>query len=209
MKVRYKAFLNEYFPVLVFPILSVVLAFAIAIDNPQVLNNRESVVFTYLGNALKGYGGYTASSDTGNQISFAGLETGDIILGGYDYCAYGYFSHAGIYCGNNRVLEGYVDMGITEQNIDHYSNYSKICILRVEAPTEMKIKAVKYIREHEGNLFYPLCFKTGERFWNCTKIMWKAYADQGLDLVAPDELWISPDALYNSPKIRVIREEGR
>ncbi len=209
MKAWFKDFLSEYFTMLVFPLLSVLLAIAIALDNPQVLSNPESVAFTYLENALKGQGGYTVTSDTGNQISFAGLETGDIILGGYDYCAYGYFSHAGIYCGNNQILEGYVDLGITEQNIDHFWNYSKICILRVEAPTEMKLKAVEYIRKHKGNLFYPICFKNGERFWNCTKIMWKAYADQGLDLVAPNEFWISPDALYNSPKIKILREEGR
>lgn len=209
MSAKFKAFLNEYFTMLLFPVLSVILAAAIALDNPQVLSNRESVIFTYLENALKGQGGYTASSHTGNQISFAGLEPGDIILGGYDYCAYGYFSHAGIYSGNNRVWEGYVDLGITEQSIDHYWNYSKICILRVEAPRKVKIKAVEYVRKHKGNLFYPLSFKTGERYWNCTKIMCKAYADQGVKLGTPDEFWVSPDALYKSPKVKIIREEGR
>lgn len=210
MKVKQKKFFNnEYGSMLVFPFLTVLLAIGIALDNPQVLSNREAVVFTYLENALKGQGGYATSSGNGNQISFADLETGDIILGGYDHCAYGHFSHAGIYVGDNRVVEGYVDLGVNEQSIDHYWNYSKICILRVEAPLNVKIKAVEYVRKHKGSLFYPLCFKNGERFWNCTKIMWKAYAVQGFDLVAADDFWISPDAFYKSPRIKILREEGR
>ncbi|MDD3268029.1 MAG: NlpC/P60 family protein [Syntrophomonadaceae bacterium] len=209
MGARLKKSFSEYWGLLLFPLLSVLLAIAIAVENPQVLSNREAVVFTYWEHAFKGQGGYDAPAGAGNQISFAGLEPGDILVGGYEDCAYGRFSHAGIYIGNNQVIEGYVDLGISEQSIDHYWNYSKICLLRVEAPGEMKMKAVEYVRKYKGRLFYPLAFKNGERFWNCTKIMWKAYAVQGLDLVTADDFWISPDALYNSTKLIIIREEGR
>lgn len=209
MKEKLKKQFKKNITILLFPFLSLLLATSIIAGNSQVFANRNAVMFTYIQKALQGQGGYTAASGNGNRISFAGLEPGDILLGGYEDCAYGHFSHAGIYIGNNKVVEGYVDLGISEQGIEHYWNYSKICLLRVEAPPETKMKAVAYVKQHKGKLFFPICFKNGERFWNCTKIMWKAYAEQGLDLVTPDDFWISPDAFYESPRLTIIREEGR
>ena len=63
-----------------------------------------------------------------------------------------------------------------------------------ESGSAVKKQAVEYVRRQQGAMFYPLAFKAGDRYWNCTKIMWKAYREQGLDfdrgmiLVAPDLL---------------------
>ncbi|MDD2621308.1 MAG: YiiX/YebB-like N1pC/P60 family cysteine hydrolase [Syntrophomonadaceae bacterium] len=209
MKYKFATFLKNYGAIIIFPLLSLLLITMIAAANPQVFNNQDAVMFTYFDHALKGHGGYVTSTGFGNRISFAGLEPGDILLGGYDECGYGRFSHAGIYIGNNQVIEGYADLGITKQSIDHYWNYSEICLLQVDAPNEIKIKAVEYAKKHQGKLFYPICFKSGEKYWNCTKIMWKAYADQGFELVEDNDFWISPDAFYKNSKLRIIREEGR
>ena len=57
-----------------------------------------------------------------NDISFEGLE-GDIVLGAYPHCAYGRYSHAALYVGSGQIIEGYADLGITLQSIEHFREY--------------------------------------------------------------------------------------
>lgn len=139
-------------------------------------------------------------------ISFEGLEPGDIILGGYPGCSYGRFSHAGIYMGDEKVIEAYVDLGITIQSIFHYWDYKEICLLKVNAEREKKEAAVEYLEDMIGRLFYPTAFKPGDRIWNCSKIIWKAYYQQGIDLDDSGDFWVSPDMFYNTTFTTVIRE---
>ncbi len=195
---------------LLFPILTVLLAVSIVLPHQAVFRNNNAVMYTYLKNVIgKGQGGYAYADDCGNTISFAGLEAGDILLGGYPGCAYGRFSHAGIYLGEGRVAEGYVDLGINIQGLEHYHNYCEVSLLKVNAPPEVKRKAVDYVLAQEGKLFYPLAFKPGDRWWNCSKIMWKAYYEQGLDIAPQADFWIAPDAFYQSPLLSIVNEEGR
>ena len=55
-----------------------------------------------------------------------------------------------------------------------------MCLLKIKAPSEHKQAAVNYAENHLGQLFYPVAFKPGERIWNCTKIVWEAYRQQGM-----------------------------
>ncbi len=160
-------------------------------------------------NFSQGYIGYGQADNYDNGLSFAGLEVGDILLGGYPQCAYGRFSHVSIYIGENLVLEGYGDLGVTIQPISHYWNYSEIALLKVDASPEVKGRVVAYLKEYAGGLFYPLAFKPGDRIWNCSKIIWQAYYIEGIDLDASGDFWIAPDNFYSSPWTRVIREKGR
>ncbi|MEN6349939.1 MAG: NlpC/P60 family protein, partial [Syntrophomonas sp.] len=195
---------------LLFPCLTLLLAASIMASNQAVFKNDNAVMYNYLQHAQKGQVGFGDTNVAGNRISFAGLEPGDILLGGYRDCAYGRFSHAGIYIGNGQVIEGYVDLGVTIQPVTHYWNYSQICLLKVVAKPEVKRKAVEYAKSYQQALFFPVSFKNGERIWNCSKIMWKAYAAQGLELLKnDDDFWIAPEAYYYSPVVEVIREEGR
>lgn len=197
---------NKKWRLWLFPLITLLLLAAIYWQNQESLNNPDSISYTYIRNALQGKLGYGAVGFYGNMIDLSDLEPGDIILGGYPQCAYGRFSHVGLYAGDGQVIEGYVDLGITRQPVEHYWSYSEVCLLKIKAPSEHKQAAVNYAENHLGLLFYPVAFKPGERIWNCTKIVWEAYRQQGIDLSTRKDIWISPDEFYENPHGQVIRE---
>jgi len=198
----------KYFNIIVFPILAFIFFGLIATENKHVFNNRDAVMYEYLKNARKGHIGYGFNSYYGNDISFAGLEPGDLILGGYPGCAYGRFSHAGIYIGEGKVIESFGDLGVNIQPISHYREYSEVCLLQVKAHPSVKKKVIDYVKSYEGAIFYPLAFKNGDRYWNCTKIMWKAYLTQGINFDPGNDFWVAPDLLYKSDWVEIIREKS-
>lgn len=191
-----------------FPVITMVLLVSIYFQNQASLNNKDSITYTYLRHALQGSLGYGAVGNYRNMISLQDLEPGDILLGGYPECAYGRFSHAGIYIGDGQVIEAYVDLGITQQPVEHYWTYSEICLLKVKAAPAQKQAAIDYAKSHLGELFYPVAFRPGERIWNCTKIVWEAYRQQDINLESSGDIWISPDDFYDSPWVQVIREKS-
>lgn len=193
---------------LFFPLLSLMLMFVITKNNWHIFSNNDAVIYNYMKSVKKGYFGYGVPAMSGNQISFKGLEPGDIILGGYENCAYGRFSHAGVYIGNNKVVEAYADTGISIKSVYHYWDYPKICLLKVKADPDIKHKAVEYMLSFQGGLFYPVAFKPGERIWNCSKIIWKAYVEQGINLDPYNDLWIAPEVFYKSEWVSIIEESG-
>jgi hypothetical protein len=189
-----------------FPILTVLLLIPAAVQNQEAIANPEGALKTYLHNAQQGNIGFGLAGFYNNQMSFEGLEPGDLVLGGYPDCAYGRFSHAAIYLGNDQVAEAYAEVGVLISPVQHFHSYSQVCLLKVNAAPEIKQKAVEYIMSKRGALFYPIAFKPGDRIWNCTKIMWKAYAVQGVDLDSGNDIWVTPDSFYRSSWVTVIRE---
>ncbi len=111
--------------------------------------------------------------------------------------------------GKGMVVESFYDLGVCIQNVSHYQDYSYVLILRVKAPEESRQKAVSYALKQEGKLFYPLAFKKGDRYWNCTKLIWKAYKQAGIDLDPIDDLWMAPDGFLQSPAVNILDEEGK
>jgi len=194
---------------IIFPIMALLLLSGIVLENIALFQDSEAVMYTYIKSAKQGHVGYGFNVQNDNGISFAGLEPGDIILGGYPGCAYGRFSHAALYVGDDQVIEGFVDYGVYTNSIKHFHNYTEVALLRVEADPEIKARAVEYAKRYSGRMFYPLAFKEGTRIWNCSKIMWEAYAAQGIDLDPRNDFWIAPDVFYNSPQVSIIREKGR
>jgi len=198
----------RHFNLLIFPLLSVLLLILIVKSNLPLFTNHQTLMYTYLQSVREGKLGYGINRYYNNMISFSGLEPGDIILGSYPECAYGYYSHAGIYIGNGKVIEGFVDLGVTEQPLEHYRTYSDVCLLKVNTDQELKKKAVAYVLNQKGKMFYPAAFKPGRRFFNCTKIIWQAYYFNGLDLDYNNDLWISPDIFLNSSYVSILRQKG-
>ncbi len=194
---------------IIFPIMALLLLSGIVLENIALFRDSEAVMYTYIKSAKQGHVGYGFNVQNDNSISFAGLEPGDIVLGGYPGCAYGRFSHAALYVGDGQVIEGFVDYGVYTNSIQHFHNYTEVALLRVEADPEIKARAVEYAKKYSGRMFYPLAFKEGTRIWNCSKIMWEAYAAQGIDLDPRNDFWIAPDVFYNSPLVSIIREKGR
>lgn len=194
---------------MVFPVVGLLLLLVIGAANHHLLTDRSgSVIYTYVASFAKGEIGTGYGSPTPGAVPFSQLEPGDIVLGGWPNTAYGLFSHAGLYLGEHKVLEGYVDYGLSIQDLSTYEHYSRICLLRVNAPAEIKARAVEYALGEEKKMFYPLAFKSGDRLWNCTKIIWRAYAAQGIDLDEIGDLWIAPESLAKSRSVSVFYEKG-
>lgn len=195
--------------ILAFPLLGLLLLLTIAAANHHLLTNRSgSVIYTYAASFARGEFGTGYGAATPGAVPFSRLEPGDIVLGGWPNTAYGLFSHAGLYLGDNKVLEGYVDYGLSIQDLDTYGHYSRVCLLRVNATPEVKARAVEYALGEEKKMFYPLAFKNGERLWNCTKIIWRAYSIEGIDLDEIGDLWIAPESLAKSRWVEIIYEKG-
>lgn len=200
---------SSRYRLMIFPGLFFILLGLIVLDNSHLVwGSRDSVIYTYADSFLKGEIGSGYGDAAADKVSFADLEPGDIVLGGWPNCAYGRFSHAGIYVGDNMVLEGYVDYGLSVQKLDHYLSYSELCLLRVEASREVKDQAVAYALAHQGEMFYPVAFKSGERYWNCSKIIWQAYQLQGINLDILNDVWIAPESFMASPEVEVLYEKG-
>lgn len=203
-----KTFLHQI-NMYLFPLLIIILSLVVYTDNREVFANPRASMYAYLDNLHYGNIGYGSEfRSAGNRIAFDELEPGDIILGGYPGCAYGRFSHAAIYIGDEQVVEGYLDTGITINSVQHFWDYSEIALLRVNAAEEVKLAAAEYARQNEGDMFFALAFKPGDRIWNCTKILWMGYMKQGIDLDSVGDIWIAPDSFYNSPWVEVIAERG-
>lgn len=200
---------NRSLRLLIFPAIFVVLLILIGADNIRLVSgSRQSVIYTYANSLLNGEIGSGYGDASTERVSLADLEPGDIVLGGWPNCAYGRFSHAGLYIGNNKVIEGYVDYGLSIQELSHYLDYSELCLLRVETSPEVKEKAVAYTIAHQGEMFYPVAFKQGERYWNCSKIIWQAYQIQGINLDEINDLWIAPESFAKSSKVKILYEKG-
>lgn len=191
-----------------FPLLTAFLLIAFAVQNQEAIASPGGALKTYLHNAKQGRLGFGVAGLYNNPMSFEGLEPGDLVLGGYPECAYGRFSHAAIYLGNDLVAEAYAEVGVLVSPVQHFNSYSQVCLLKVNADQDVKKRAVQYVMNEKGALFYPIAFKPNERIWNCTKIMWKAYANQGVDLDTSNDIWITPDSFYKSHRVTVIRELG-
>ena len=201
--------MNNKFRITVFPVLVLLLLLLIIIQNWQLLtNNKNSVVYTYLRSFASGEIGSGYGSATNDDIPFYKLEPGDILLGGWPNCAYGKYSHAGLYLGEGEVLEAYVDYGVCIQPLGHYEDYTELCFLRANVSNEIKTKVITAARSFVGETFYPVAFKQNDRYYNCSNIIWKAYKEQGINLDANNDIWIAPESFGDSPYVNIIFEKG-
>lgn len=199
---------KETIRLLTFPVLFLLLLAVVIGQNWQLLTaNKESVAYTYLQSFAQGEIGSGYGQAEFEYIPFEKLEPGDILLGGYPNCAYGKYSHAGLYLGNNEVLEAYVDYGVCIQPLDHYYDYTELCLLRVKTSQTVKDQVIKAARSYTGKMFYPLAFKNGSGYYNCTKFIWKAYADQGIDLDPKHDLWVAPDNFRQAADVSILYEK--
>ncbi len=191
-----------------FPVLSAILLLIIIAQNTSlIVGRRDSVIYTYTASFLNGNIGTGYGLPQTYFLSEEELVPGDIILGGYPGCAYGKYSHAGLYLGNGEVLEGYVDVGVSRQPLEHYMSYSYLCVLRVRTEQKNRNNAVNYALRYEGTCFYPVSFKAGDRYWNCTKVIWRAYLEQGINLDLHNDIFIAPESFCLSPAVDILLEK--
>ncbi|HAG08342.1 MAG TPA: hypothetical protein DCK87_02060 [Desulfotomaculum sp.] len=145
-----------------------------------------------------------------NHLDLSLLQPGDILLGGNPGSSYGFFTHAGLYVGNNQVVDMYISTGVYLAEVKTYQNYyDRAAILRVKARPGQKKAAVDYALTQIGKPFFILAPKEEDRLWYCSKLLWRAYLDQGIDLDALNSYWVLPDSFWFSPRVQVIYFTGR
>ena len=201
--------MNAKFRIAIFPVLFLILLLIITAQNWALISgNKNSVIYTYSQSFLNGEIGSGYGQAEVGFIPYASLEPGDILLGGWPNCAYGQYSHAGLYLGNNEVLEAYVDYGVCIQPLEHYDDYTEICFLKVEASQELKSSAIRTARSYVGKTFYPVAFKQNDRYFNCSNIIWNAYAEQGINLDINNDIWVAPESFRDSIYVSKMFEKG-
>ena len=207
MKAAY--YMNTKFRIIIFPVVFLFLLLFIVIQNWSLLSgNRNSVIYTYWRSFLAGEIGSGYGSAQAYYIPFESLEPGDILLGGWPNCAYGKYSHAGLYLGDGEVLEAYVDCGVCIQPLGHYDEYTQICFLRVNVSPEIKRSVLHTARSMVGKTFYPVAFKQNDRYYNCSSVIWKSYAEHGIDLDINHDIWVAPASFQDSSYVSTIFEKG-
>jgi len=197
--------MNERFRITIFPVMGLLLLLLVIGQNwPLLTENPNSVVYTYFHSFVSGEIGSGYGQAAAGEIPFHLLEPGDILLGGWPNCAYGKYSHAGLYLGNGEVLEAYVDYGVCVQPLDHYIQYSYLSLVKVNVSEEIKAAAIKAGRSYIGQTFYPVAFKHNDRYYNCSSIIWKAYQEQGINLDINNDIWVAPDRFGDNPYVKVL-----
>lgn len=198
----------RYYPVL-FTGMAVLLAVAIIVANPGYIKRfSHTSAPLFVRSLIQGKSSTGVYAGRANNLDFSRVEPGDILLAGDHDSCYGHFTHAGIYLGQGMVLEGYVDCGVSRQRQEHYLYYDWACVARVKLPPEQRQAALDYALKQEYKTFYPIAFKNGDRYWNCTKVIWASYLRQGVDLDSNSDLWVTPDSIYHSQMLEVVTSSG-
>ena len=145
-----------------------------------------------------------------NHLDLSLLQPGDILLGGNPGSSYGFFTHAGLYVGNNRVVDMYISTGVYLAEAKTYQHYyNRAAILRVKARPGQKKAAVDYALTQIDKPFFILASKKEDGLWYCTKLLWRAYLAQGIDLDTLKGYWVLPDSFWFSPRVQVIYFTGK
>ncbi|MDH7578985.1 MAG: YiiX/YebB-like N1pC/P60 family cysteine hydrolase [Bacillota bacterium] len=139
-----------------------------------------------------------------NSLNLSLLQPGDILLGGNSGGSYGCFTHAGLYIGNNKVVDMYISTGVYITEAETYHQYDWAAILRVKAEPSQKKAVVSYVSKEVGSPFFILTPKAENGLWYCTKLIWYAYLQQGVDLDFFKSYWVIPDAFWYSTNTQVI-----
>jgi len=144
-----------------------------------------------------------------NNLDTSDLQAGDIILGGNPGGSYGRYTHAGVYIGNDQVVDMYTSDGVYLADVEVYHNYTWAAVLRVKTSPEIRAAAANYVKQQVGSPFFILAPKSDDGLWYCSKLVWYAYYRQGIDLDPfHNSYWIVPDAFLSSPKTTLVSYAG-
>lgn len=159
------------------------------------------VIFTNLFDGNVGVGTWTGVR---NRFDFTHLEPGDIVIGGNPYASWGHYTHATLYVGDGKVVETLLRQGVNLGPVTQYNNYTWAGVLRVNAPAEVKQKAVEAALGKVGKPFYLLAPKGSGDWFYCTKMVWWAYHQAGVDLDPEGGFWMVPDRFFLSDLVEPL-----
>lgn len=167
-------------------------------------SRRPPLWVVLLSSIGKGNIGTGSFGKTPNRLDLSLLQPGDILLGGNKGGSYGKYTHAGLFIGNNQVIEMYISTGVYLTEAETYHRYTWAAILRVKATPRQKMAAVNYAKSQLGTPFFILTPKNDNGLWYCSKLIWYAYLKQGINLEPFKSFWITPDDFLYSEKAQII-----
>lgn len=132
------------------------------------------------------------------------LEPGDIILAHNPGAIWGHFIHAAIYAGEGQVVDTLLKQGVHLGSLQRYRYYTHAAVLKVNLAPEVKRQAVEYARSLVGRPFFLLASRRGEQWFYCTKVVWWAYKQVGIDLDPRGGYWVVPDRLVEHPLVQLV-----
>lgn len=128
-------------------------------------------------------------------------EPGDILLCHNPHGAYGYWTHAVLYVGNNQVVDANdFSRGTVVEDASHYRNYDEVILLRPNASLQVRRAAADAARSRIGTPYDPLSALRDSRSAYCSKLIWEAYANVGVQLCKASG-WVLPDQIATSAHV--------
>lgn len=173
----------------------------------QALTMTKGTRWTWnvvLQNAEHGNIGVGTWTGVPNTFDFTHLEPGDIVIGGNPGASWGHYTHATLYLGDGKVAETLLRRGVNPGPASAYNNYTWAGVLRVKAPPEVKQKAVAAALGRVGKPFYLLAPRESDEWFYCTKLVWWAYKQAGVDLDPEGGFWMVPDRFFLSPLVEPL-----
>lgn len=147
------------------------------------------------------------------------LEKGDTIED--DLISIGsYFNHTALYLGNQEVAEA---IGVTQNRVNDVlvrpikqsawwrEGIQDWVVMRPNVSAEVISSAIRYARKKAADpkVVYNLSIlppgpsREDERLFYCSKLVWKAYAQAGVDLEVVKGFYVIPDDLYTTDRASV------
>lgn len=162
-----------------------------------------------IGQLRRGYVGVGIPGQNGFDFRTAGLEPGDIVLGGNPGTSWGHWTHAALYVGDGLVADTLLRHGVHLQPVERFARaYQQAGVLKVHLPAEVKARAVRYALAAVGKPFNLLSGRRSGNWFYCTKLAWFAYHQAGYDLDPLGGHWVVPDRFTRSPAVRLTASPG-
>jgi uncharacterized protein YycO len=145
----------------------------------KVLKFMSDIRVYPLGLVLYGETGYKVKGDHIRKILNI-IEPGDVLLTRYDhYLGYklnvlGYYGHAGIYVGDDRVIHMMGD-GIQNEDILTFTRKDHIMVLRSKDSDASIIAVGNAIELWESNTQYDYDFSEFNKTLYCSELVWEVY----------------------------------
>jgi uncharacterized protein YycO len=132
------------------------------------------------------------------------LEPGDILVCHNPGGSYGYWTHAVIYTGHGFTVDAFDFLrGTALRPLSEYGRYAEAAVLRVKVSPELRQKAAQNALREVGKSYDPFSSLSDPHSEYCSKLIWRVYKNQGIELCRPKP-WVLPDDLYKSSKLEVI-----
>lgn len=153
-------------------------------------------------NLLRGHIGVGTPGTNSFDYSEAGLEPGDIIIGGNPGCSWGHWTHAALYVGDGMVVDTLLRHGVHLQPVERFAHaYQQAGVLKVNLPRAVKERAVREAMAIHGKPFNLLAGRYANGWFYCTLVVWYAYNKAGYDLDPKGGYWVVPDRFVDSPAV--------